>query len=108
MIEVVPAVSETGQFAGFTADGGNPPDRDTFHVTFDPSREDVEVVVVEAVAAIHNTEPDQLEPLATAVDADALNRLVSERESGTREITFTYEELEVRLDPDGDLWLTWE
>lgn len=105
-IEVVPAASETDRVAGVTPDGGDPPDRDTFHVTFDPDREDVEGVVVEAVAAIHTTDPARLDLLANTVDADAPSALVS-RESTTEEITFTYEELEITLDPAGDLWLTW-
>lgn len=87
---------------------GGPPGNDSFHVSFDPTMDDIAVVIVDTVATIKNTDQERLDPLVEAVDPEALNRIAFEADVGTREITFTYSGFHGTVDPDGDLWLDWE
>lgn len=84
--------------------------RDAFHVSFDRREEDVVEVLVRAVAVIHNTDPKALTPLAEAIDPDALEALFgggSEGFTADAQVSFVYEDLEVILNTDGNLWLEW-
>jgi hypothetical protein len=98
-------VSRTGRSL-YTPDGGDPEDSDSFRVTFDPDRNDVEVVVVEAIATIKNTDSEGLDPLGRTIDCDALGRVVAEDDVG--EITFRYKGLLVTVDVAGEVRLSWE
>lgn len=83
---------------------------DAFHVPFDPSTDRVVDVVVNAVAVIHNVDPVALEPLSNAIDPDALEEFVALPSAGVaseREVTFTYEGLEIDVRSDGHVWLEW-
>lgn len=92
----------------FLANGGFDR-RDAFHVSFDREEEDVVQVVVRAVAVIHNTDPKALPPLAEVVDPDALKALIGAPSEGCADaqVTFVYEDLEVTVNTDGNLWLEW-
>lgn len=84
--------------------------RDVFHVTFDPAEEDVTEAVVRAVAVIHNVEPADLPPLVDVVDPDALSALfgpAAEAFDSDVQATFVYQDLEITVDSDGNLWLEW-
>lgn len=84
--------------------------RDAFHVSFDPDEDDVVEEVVRAVAVIHNTDPNALSPLGRVVDPDALEALIGRgfEEFGTdTQVSFVYEDLEITLDTDGNVWLEW-
>lgn len=52
----------------------------TYEVTED---EDLSEGVVSAVAAVSNTDPAAMEPLARAIDPDALDSLFADRHDGT-------------------------
>lgn len=84
--------------------GGSPGPRDSFHVTFDPGGESVVEVIVNAVGLVHDVDQTELEPLATAVDPDSLDRLFA-TDSAVREVSFVYEDLEITVGSEGDVWL---
>lgn len=104
MIEVRLTVDDR---TGIARNGGRQ-GGDSFHVSFDPETDDVAVVIVETVATIRNTDQERLEPLVDVVDPDALNRIASEADPATREISFTFAGFQVTVDPAGDLRLAWE
>lgn len=83
--------------------------RDVFHVAFDQGSEDVAEVVVRSVAVIHNAEPTELPPLGESVDPDALADLFSRgfEAPADVQVTFVYEDLEITVNSDGDVWLEW-
>lgn len=95
---------------GFAPNGGYERRPDTFHLTFDPETEPASHAVVKAAAFVHNVEPTELPPLGTVLDPDALDVLISDSTLGAatcKEVTFTYESLDVRVTGDGDIWLSW-
>lgn len=80
-------------------------------VEFDPETEPVLPVIVRAVAAVQNTEPTELPPLAEAVDVELLQHAVDANSSGTIQrghIKFEWEGVTVSLDVDGEVTITWE
>jgi len=84
--------------------------RDVFHVKFDPETENVTEVVVRSVAVIHNVEPTELPPLGRVVDLDAISAMVgagSRRVAAGAQVTFVYEDLEITIGSEGDVWLEW-
>lgn len=84
--------------------------RDAFHVSFDPDEDDVVEEIVRAVAVIHNTVPKALTPLGEVVDPDALEALCGPESAGfaaDATVIFVYEDLEVTVNTDGNLWLEW-
>lgn len=84
--------------------------RDVFHVSFDPTTEDVVEVVLRSVAVIHNVEPDELTPLGDAVDPEALSAIfgpASEEFASEVQVTFAYEDLEITVNTEGHVWLEW-
>lgn len=94
----------------FRSNGGFEESPDTFHLTFDPELEPAAQAVVKAASFVHNVDPVDLEPLADAVDPDALEALVgcqSRRPGSGVEITFTYVDLTVTVSDSGDVWLRW-
>lgn len=93
----------------FAPNGGNGR-RDVFHVSYDPTNEEVTEVVIRSVAVIHNADPADLPPLGDAVDPDALSALFgpgSEGFSADAQVTFVYEDLEITIDSDGNVWFEW-
>lgn len=67
------------------------------------SNESLSRTVIEAVAAREGVEPTELsEPLASAVDPDALDSLFSR---GSGHVLFTYLDYEVRVTATGDVSL---
>lgn len=94
----------------FSPSGGYERCPDTFHLRFDPDAEPVGQAIVKAASFVHNTEPTELPPLARVIDPDALDAIVSKAssvEGNCVEVTFTYEDLEITVSSDGDIWLCW-
>lgn len=76
--------------------------------SFDPATDgEPSISIVNEVAAATGQDPAEMEPLATAVDTDALDALVSA--NGNREgmvhISFTYEGMDITVDSGGILRL---
>lgn len=95
---------------GMASNGGHERSPDTFHLRFDPECEPVPHAIVKAASFVHNVDQSQLAPLADSVDPDALQSLVdgtTARHSVGLEITFHYEDLEVTVSGDGNIWLQW-
>ena len=94
---------------GLIANGGSGDELDTFHVQFDPETESVVGVLVESVAAIRNVPPEELDPLADAIDPEALAALVeSGKDGGLERIEFSYAGFIVTISHGGQLRLRWE
>ncbi len=108
-MELVRSVHETASPSGLVPNGGgNHGRRDVFHVTFDPGSESPVEVVLDAVAVVHDRQPEDLAPLHDAVDPEALDELVvpsSDHQAGADEVRFVYEGLEISIDGDGNVWL---
>ncbi|WP_435065029.1 HalOD1 output domain-containing protein [Halobaculum sp. EA56] len=74
------------------------------YATYDPTDGEVCVAVANAVGETLGRDPARMEPLATAVDPDALASLVgSDRPNAvaTTEVTFEYLDHEVTVSSDG-------
>lgn len=109
-MELVRSIAVTGSIADLTPNGGHRNERDTFHVTFDPETEPIASVVTESVAAIQNTELEELDPLYDAVDPESIDALLAandDEQSGADVVEFVYEGMEVTIGSDGDVWLKW-
>ncbi|SFB73144.1 hypothetical protein SAMN05444422_101551 [Halobiforma haloterrestris] len=69
--------------------------------------EPVSTAVLVAVASIRGVEPDELEPLPSAVDPDALNSLVEHWHTHDGDamgsISFTFADCEVTVSADGEI-----
>ncbi|EMA41817.1 HalOD1 output domain-containing protein [Halobiforma nitratireducens] len=69
--------------------------------------EPVSTALVTAISEIRGTEPDELDPLPSAVDPDALNSLVGhwqDSETGAvGAISFTFAECEVTVRSNGEI-----
>lgn len=88
--------------------GGNP-DRNVFENEFDPREELPSAVIVETVSFIRNVDPLALDPLADALDPDALDALLSRSASEDPiEVTFPYEGFQISVTSDGKLWIRWD
>lgn len=95
----------------YLANGGFERGPDTFHLRFDPESGELVQAIVRAAAFVHNVEHTELRPLGRAIDPDALERVLGvddDTSSNYVRATFTYEELEVTADCDGNIWLRWE
>ncbi len=68
--------------------------------------EDVSTAVVLTVATLHNCAPTALPPLATAVDPDALARLVDDDTTGEATTSFAYAGCIVTVRADGEVTVT--
>jgi|GEM_PF-1567964 len=93
-----------------TPSGGHERSPDTFHLRFDPESEPVGHAVVKAASFVHNVDQTDLSPLAETVEPDALEALVGGHARGDREpveVTFTYEDLQITVAGDGNIWLQW-
>ena len=71
-------------------------------------RDSVCLSVVSAVARAVDTDPSRLEPLATVVDPDALERLVADGDGGggERAVSFTMAGCRIVVDAGGDIAVT--
>lgn len=81
------------------------PESDAYRSTFDPQSDAPSAVLVNAVAAVLDRSPVDLDPLYTALDPDALDSLCPEStvgcESNAVHVTVTYHDLDVTLHSDG-------
>lgn len=91
-------------------DGTGNNDVDAFHHRFNPSTRSAVDEIVRSVATIKNVDETRLESLYEAVDPDALDALVCSNVDRHREIEvwFRYEDLEITVNADGDIWLNWD
>ncbi|ADQ69371.1 hypothetical protein C499_12400 [Halogeometricum borinquense DSM 11551] len=72
----------------------------SYHVKHEQS-ELISTNIVLTIAAIEETEPTELPPLATTIDPDALDNLFTEDSSG--HVTFSYTGYEITIHNDGSL-----
>ncbi len=109
---VVDLVREAGTpFLGdLRTSGGYERRPDTFHLSFDPNAEPVAHAVVKAASFVHNTDHDELAPLGSVIDADALEAVIGHGGDADDdvEVTFSYEGLRITVSSDGDIWLRWD
>ncbi|MFC7096233.1 HalOD1 output domain-containing protein [Halobaculum marinum] len=83
-------------------------DSQSRYSTFDPDAGEISVDVAHAVADASGRDPALMEPLANAIDPDALNALVGTSRSpgsGWAEVTFEYLDYTVTVCSDGVLTL---
>lgn len=85
------------------ANGGDGRSPGTFRVEFDTGEESVTEVVVDTVAVIEDVDPTDLDPLASAVDTDALDTLF-ESASNVRRVVFDYDGFEITVEDAGYTW----
>lgn len=79
-------------------------DDELFHATYDSARDSTSVAVVAVVAAALGTDPCALSPLASTLDTDALDNLISESPSeNCNSISFPYETFEVTVISEGTI-----
>lgn len=87
----------------------DPAENGKCHTTYDRARDgSLTYTIVEAVATVKDAEPTDLEPLQTAVDADALEGLVSSLGrsaslDGKWRTEFTFEGCHVEVTSSGDV-----
>lgn len=91
---------------GYVSNGGANRAPNAFHCQYDRELQELTQAIVEAVAFIKNTAHEELSPLETVIDTDALTECL-ETSSEPVEVVFTYEELEITVTSDGDIWLQW-
>jgi len=91
----------------YATNGGTDKEPDAFHFQFNPHRDSVYRAIVEAIALIHHCDPDDLDPLGSSIEPDALAKLMRTREQSVK-VTFHYEDMEVTVESEGDIWLRWE
>lgn len=68
-------------------------------------------MIPNAVAVIHNVDPEDLDPLFATIDPDTIRRLMwppAERQSGVLEITFAYERLNITIERSGTVRFEWQ
>jgi len=83
-------------------------DSDTYRTTYEVGRENLSVRILEAVGAIRDTDPTELEPLDTVIKPDSLNDVfepTQEKEGAHGSISFTYEGLLIIAHSDGEIEL---
>jgi predicted RNA-binding protein with PUA-like domain len=80
----------------------------TYRSYYDPESENPSLQVLEAVAAVRNVDPTDLDPLDRYIDPDALNAIFvpTYQMAGTHaSISFGYEDLLVIVHSDGEVEL---
>ena len=83
-------------------------DSGIYRTTYDLTKASPSVRVLEAVAAIRNTDPTELAPLDEYIDPDALNAIFepTKRKAGTHgSLSFGYEGLLIITHSDGEIEL---
>lgn len=78
--------------------------QECFHAERAPD-EPVGSAIVTAVAAVAGVEPDALPPIGEVVDPDALDGLLSSADGADCWLVFEYEDYEVTVSADGDVWV---
>ncbi len=78
-------------------------DKVAYHQTERPSDQQLIHRIVSEVAAREGVEPTDLEPIASFVDVDALEALVSDHANFDGRVSFTYLDYRVTVDSDGAL-----
>lgn len=91
---------------GYASNGGVEEQPDSFHFLYNTDTEEVTRAIIEAVAFIHNTSYEELTPLGSVVDIDALTEVL-DADSESIEVRFSYESLAVTVNSEGDIWLQW-
>ena len=79
-----------------------------FRSTIDPTGRSLALQVVAAVVTFYDVDETDLDPLYTAIEADALDRLLTASDPGRSpngSISFVYEDLDVTVTSDGALRL---
>lgn len=79
-------------------------DRERFQATYDSTRDSTSLAVVAVVATVLGKDPEDLPPLYSIIDTDALDKLVTESangRTGCNRVTFCYDGLEVTISSDG-------
>lgn len=74
---------------------------DAYRTSFDTGTDSVSIAVISTVAAITNTPEEELPPLYTIVDPDALETLV--QSGAVIDISFIYHGHAVTVHGDGDI-----
>jgi len=78
-------------------------DGNTFHATYDGDAVVASIAVVSALAVVTDTAPVAVDPLQSAVDADALNALVARDGGGDVSVRFAIAGHDVTVEADGAL-----
>ena len=85
------------------------PDRGTYHVWYDDAAyEPVSTAVLFAVSSVRGVEPGDLEPLADAVEPDALNELCvhwrrRDSQAADGSVSFSFAQCRVTVRADGEI-----
>lgn len=81
------------------------PTAETYRCTFDSATVSPSVAVVQAMAAVCETDPTDLRPLYDAIDPQGLDRICTEsvppEREGDRIVEFTYEDYRVTVESSG-------
>lgn len=81
-------------------------DEDTVRLRLDKSdlnTTTIGLAIADAISALKDVEPDELDPLYYSIDTEAIGRLIQHTNSGDGsgiEITFTYDDCEVIIDTE--------
>jgi hypothetical protein len=79
------------------------PESESFHATYDRTRDPTSLAVVAVVGAALEEDPQTLKPLQTVIDTDALDRLATESTPGFGNcgyISFRYNGFEITVTSD--------
>jgi hypothetical protein len=86
------------------------PGTETYRCTFDSATVSPSVAVVEAMAAVLETDPTDLEPLYDVIDPQGLDRICTEsvppQREGNRTVAFTYQGHRVTVESSGFVEMT--
>lgn len=79
------------------------PDSDRYLGSFDEQQTEASVAVVDAIAAVHHSDPMDLEPLYDSVDTDALDSLIANTDRRSATVAFDVDELRVTVGCNGTI-----
>ena len=94
----MPGIAESLSLIGFDAKS------ESFQATYDRTRDSTTLAVVVVVATALGREPQNLPPLQSVIDTDALDKLLAGSSTGPGNcdsISFTYEGFEVTVTSEG-------
>ena len=80
---------------------GYDPTTGTFHARFDTDKDQLTIVIVEAVAIVTGRDPTTLPPLYERVDPEALATLLASTDQRRLEVTVTYADCDVTVSSHG-------
>lgn len=96
--------------AGKLVTNGGRPTRNIFEAEFDPQQERPSMILLDTIAFIRNVDPVTLDPLAEAIDTDALDTLLtaqSDPDTHPIEVTFSYEGFHISIRNTGNIRIRW-